>query len=79
LRPKNIRPQGGLLQGRDRVSVCRTFICREQMKSEQGCLERVLQTGTRFLPLARPDSTEMHHLNVARLTKPVIPPSILLK
>jgi len=39
LRPKNIRPQGGLLQGRDRVPVCRTINCREQLISAQGCLE----------------------------------------
>jgi len=35
------------------VSTCRTVICREQMKSEQGCLERVLQVDTRHLPWAR--------------------------
>ena len=33
---------------RNRVPVCRTFICREQMKSAQGCLERVLNTGNRY-------------------------------
>ena len=34
--------------------VCRTVICREQMRSEQGCLERVLQTITRLLFVAQP-------------------------
>ena len=32
------------------MTVCRTIICRELMMSEQGCLERVLHTGIRYLP-----------------------------
>ena len=40
----------------NRVPVCRTTICREQMISDQGRLERVRHTGTLF-PLAyRPQS-----------------------
>jgi hypothetical protein len=34
---------------RCRVPICRTVICREQMSSAQGCFERVLQMGARYL------------------------------
>ena len=37
---------------RYRLPVFRTIICREQMMSAQGCLERVLNTGKRYLPSA---------------------------
>jgi hypothetical protein len=36
-------------QVRSREPVGETFRCREQRQSEQGCLERVSLTGTRFL------------------------------
>jgi hypothetical protein len=42
------------LSGRDRLAVCRTTDCREQPISAQGWLERVLETASRSLPLARP-------------------------
>ena len=35
------------------MPVCRTFICREQMMSAHGRLERVLHTGTRLLSSSR--------------------------
>jgi len=35
---------------RYRLPVFRTIICREQMMSAQGWLERVLNTGSRYLP-----------------------------
>ena len=41
------------VSGRDRLAVCRTTGCREQPISDQGGLERVLQTASRSLPLAR--------------------------
>ena len=41
------------LSRRWRVSTCRTLTRRERVRSEQGCLERVLQVDTRHLPLAR--------------------------
>ena len=44
------------MSGRDRLAVCRTTGCREQPISDQGGLERVLQTASRSLPLARPRS-----------------------
>ena len=41
------------VSGRDRLAVFRTTGCREQPISDQGGLERVLQTASQSLPLAR--------------------------
>ena len=48
------------VSGRDRLAVFRTTGCREQPISAHGRLERVLQSASRSLPLARPQSPTRH-------------------
>ncbi len=51
---------------RYRVPVCRTIIFREQMISEQGCLERALHTGTRHLFRGNSEIERVAHFFCAR-------------